>query len=168
MGDYYAALNLTQQATKAQIKAAFRALAKQHHPDKTGSNDTSAFRRIRKAYEALSDPIAKAEYDRNYPGAQVHAANYDYNTDYNDERRFSRTDAYEAMEAEEARRTRYRDREAREAPPVPSRPPSPPPKKPVRKYNEPSWAYYMGKAYQAWEKRDAAYRARHPEYEQQP
>jgi len=149
--DYYADLKLTQYATTAQIKSAFHTLAKQHHPDKSGSNDASAFRRAREAYEVLSDATTKAAYDRNYQHAQVQ-----YQPE--DEQFSTRTAAFEAEEAE---------RQARGEPVQPKRY-SPPPYKPVRKPNEPGWAYYMGKAYQAWEKRDAAYRARHPEYENRP
>jgi hypothetical protein len=68
----------------------------------------------------------------------------------------TRTAAYEAEEAE---------RITHEEPVQPKRY-SPPPDKPVKKPNEPSWAFYMGKAYTEWEKRDAAYRSRHPEYNQ--
>jgi curved DNA-binding protein CbpA len=148
--DYYADLGLTQYATTAQIKTAFHALAKQHHPDKSGSDDSSQFRRAHEAYEVLSDDTTRAEYDRTHQRPRMH-----YQTDQRAPS--TRTAAYDEQEAEEA------ERKAWETPERPQRY-SPPPYKPVRKPMEPSWAYYMGKAYQAWEKRDAAYRKRHPEY----
>lgn len=153
--NYYADLQITQYATTSQIKSAFHTLAKQHHPDKSGNDDASTFRRVREAYETLSDPTAKAAYDRTY-----HHTRTQHHTDNAEEAPYrSRTAAYEAeQEARELRQD-----------PVPAPPIrySPPPLKPVRKPNEPSWAYYMGKSYTAWEKRDAAWRQRHPEVETQ-
>lgn len=150
--DYYADLNLTPYATAAQIKSAFHALAKQCHPDKSGNNDTAAFRRVHEAYETLSDPEARAAYDRSYPRARMH---FQADNGMNE----TRTAAYEAEEAE-------REREARYEPPAdPPRRRSPPPYKPVRSPMESSFTYYYGKAYRAWEKRDAAYRKRHPDYD---
>lgn len=160
--DYYADLQLTPYATAAQIKSAFHTLAKQCHPDKSGNNDTAAFRRVHEAYETLSDPETRAAYDRNYPRARTHYQAYDESSN-------TRTAAYEAEEAEREREARYK----RSAPPPPaprnrSPPPqnrSPPPYKPVRGPIESGFSYYFGKAYKAWEKRDAAYRQRHPDYD---
>jgi DnaJ-class molecular chaperone len=64
---YYADLNVSPSATQDQIKSAFHHLAKLHHPDKKGpehDGDTSEFRKAREAYEVLSNPGAKAAYDR--------------------------------------------------------------------------------------------------------
>jgi hypothetical protein len=49
--DNYRVLGLTRDATSQDIKRAFRKLAKEHHPDKKGSNEK--FLRIKSAYEAL-------------------------------------------------------------------------------------------------------------------
>lgn len=146
--DYYADLKLTQHATTSQIKSAFHALAKEHHPDKSGNEDSSEFRCAREAYEKLSDATYRAEYARTYRRTRMH-----YQTD--DGLTGTRTAAYEAEEAE---------RQAREEE-LPNRW-SPPPDKPMRKPYEPDWSYYMGKSYKTWEKRDAEYSARHPEYNQ--
>jgi curved DNA-binding protein CbpA len=149
--DYYADLKLTRYATTSQIKSAFHALAKQCHPDKSGSDDTAAFRRIHEAYETLSNPETRAAYDRKYPLARVY-----YQAD--DDEDMTRTAAYEEEEAE-------REYEAHQKPQEFPRRRSPPPFKPVRKPNETGWSYFFGKPYKAWEKRDAAYRKRHPEYD---
>lgn len=150
--DYYADLGLTQHSTNSDIKAAFHTLAKQHHPDKSGDKDTTAFRQAREAYEKLTDVEFRADYDRDYRRSCMH---YE---PLSDEPQFeTRTATFEAE---------LREQEARGVPPVHSgnrRGWSPPPKKPVRKTNEPSWSYVLGKPYQAWEKRDAAWRERHPE-----
>lgn len=62
MIDYYKILGLAPSASAADIKAAFRALAKLYHPDKnpTGHED---FKKILLAYEILSDPNKKYSYD---------------------------------------------------------------------------------------------------------
>ena len=66
MTDYYAALGVPRTATADEIKQAFRRLASQHHPDKGG--DQAMFKNISVAYENLSDPQKKAEYDQQRTG----------------------------------------------------------------------------------------------------
>lgn len=65
MADYYAILGLTKQATQADIKSAFRRLAKEYHPDKNPNNPNAKelFNNILKAYETLIDPGKKRRYD---------------------------------------------------------------------------------------------------------
>jgi DnaJ-class molecular chaperone len=152
--DYYADLGLTQYATGSQIRSAFHTLAKQHHPDKSGDVDASAFRVAREAYEKLSDATFKAEYDRNYCYMRMQSDT--------DGLTGTRTAAYEAEEA--ARE--YDDDRATAAAYEEMLRRSPPPKKPARKFNESGASYFLGKAYTAWEKRDAAYRQKHPAYGQ--
>ena len=57
----YDELGLSPKCTFEEIKLRYRALAQQHHPDKGGNED--AFKRIKLAYEVLSDPTRRAEYD---------------------------------------------------------------------------------------------------------
>lgn len=59
--DYYETLGVNHTTTPEEIKKAYRKLASQHHPDKGG--DTKKFQDIQKAYETLSDPDKKYEYD---------------------------------------------------------------------------------------------------------
>ncbi|ABB58609.1 DnaJ C-terminal domain-containing protein [Synechococcus elongatus] len=64
--DYYALLGIPQSADQAAIKAAFRKLARQCHPD-LNPGDRQAeerFKQISEAYEILSDPDRRAEYQR--------------------------------------------------------------------------------------------------------
>lgn len=59
--DYYEVLGLRRDATAADVKAAYRRLAKTMHPD--GGGTVGTFRLLREAYDVLSDPVARARYD---------------------------------------------------------------------------------------------------------
>jgi molecular chaperone DnaJ len=61
--DYYEILKVGHDADPDQIKLAFRKLAMEYHPDKSHKDDES-FIRLRQAYETLSDPDTREEYDR--------------------------------------------------------------------------------------------------------
>jgi molecular chaperone DnaJ len=64
--DYYDLLGVQRGADEAAIKAAYRRLAKEHHPDtKNGCKESEArFKAISEAYEVLKDPQKRAAYDR--------------------------------------------------------------------------------------------------------
>ena len=51
MSDPYAVLGVSSTASNTEIKAAYRQLVKQHHPDLGGSAE--AFRRVNEAYQSL-------------------------------------------------------------------------------------------------------------------
>ena len=59
---HYNTLGVQPNASEAEIKKAYRKLAMQHHPDKGG--DQAKFKEITAAYEILSDPQKRANYDR--------------------------------------------------------------------------------------------------------
>ncbi|MGY1643984.1 molecular chaperone DnaJ [Geodermatophilus sp. SYSU D00703] len=63
--DYYAALGVSQDADAAAIKKAYRQLARDLHPDKNPGNAEaeSRFKEVSEAYDVLSDPKRRAEYD---------------------------------------------------------------------------------------------------------
>lgn len=67
----YAVLGLSRDATMRQVKAAYRKLAKLHHPDANPGDAEAAarFRAITEAYETLSDPKRRAAYDHVHPPA---------------------------------------------------------------------------------------------------
>jgi DnaJ-class molecular chaperone len=63
--DYYATLGIKRDASQAEIKRAFRKLARQHHPDiKPGDRAAEAkFKEVNEANEVLSDPGKRSKYD---------------------------------------------------------------------------------------------------------
>ena len=64
--DYYEVLGLKKDATEAEIKKAYRNLAKEFHPDKNPDNEAAKelFQEIQQAYETLSDKDKRARYDQ--------------------------------------------------------------------------------------------------------
>jgi len=69
--DHYNTLGVQRNASPEEIKQAYRKLASVHHPDKGG--DTAHFQKIQQAYETLSDPQKRREYDmpqrpQGFPG----------------------------------------------------------------------------------------------------
>src|SRR5688572_5906522 len=63
--DYYEILGVERQAGADDIRRAFRKLALQYHPDKNHeSNAAERFKEINEAYEVLSTPERRAQYDR--------------------------------------------------------------------------------------------------------
>ncbi|MBI2484280.1 molecular chaperone DnaJ [Candidatus Uhrbacteria bacterium] len=61
--DYYSDLGIANNASQDDIKKAFRKLAHQHHPDKQGG-DEKRFKEINEAYQVLSDPQKRQQYDQ--------------------------------------------------------------------------------------------------------
>ncbi len=66
--DFYAALGVPKDASAADIKKAYRKLAREFHPDKTATNSDSAkaeerFKEVSEAYGVLSDATRRKEYD---------------------------------------------------------------------------------------------------------
>ena len=63
--DHYQTLGVSPQADTKEIKKAFRKLASKHHPDKGG--DADKFKELQQAYEVLSDPQKRQQYDNPNP-----------------------------------------------------------------------------------------------------
>lgn len=61
--DLYLVLGLPRDASGNAIRTAYRRLAKEHHPDRAGTNRSERFRHVSEAYSVLSDPDRRRRYD---------------------------------------------------------------------------------------------------------
>lgn len=66
--DPYVLLDLDRSADLVTVKRAYRRLAKRYHPD-ARRDDGHLFVALRVAYETLSDPDRRADWDRRHPGS---------------------------------------------------------------------------------------------------
>ena len=72
--DYYKTLGVPKDAAAADIKKAYRKLARQHHPDVNTSADASKrFKEVNEANEVLSDPDKRKKYDQLGPDWERYA-----------------------------------------------------------------------------------------------
>jgi molecular chaperone DnaJ len=62
--DYYEILGLSRDADEGQIRRAYRALAREHHPDVAAEADDETWQELVEAYATLSNPELKLLYDR--------------------------------------------------------------------------------------------------------
>src|ERR1044072_6165444 len=64
--DYYEILTVAKTASQDEIKKAYRKVAMQFHPDRNPNNKEAEekFKEAAEAYEVLSDPDKRAQYDR--------------------------------------------------------------------------------------------------------
>ncbi|KAA0049135.1 chaperone protein dnaJ 20 [Cucumis melo var. makuwa] len=93
-GSFYDLLGISQSGSLAEIKRAYKQLARKYHPDVSppgGAEEyTKMFIRVQEAYETLSDPRRRALYDRDMIGGLQVA--------------FSARRRYDAAESEERKR----------------------------------------------------------------
>jgi len=84
--DYYETLGLERNASKDDIKGAFRKLARQYHPDVSKESDAEErFKEINEAYGVLSDDQKRAAYDRyGHAGVQDTGGMPDFTVDFSD------------------------------------------------------------------------------------
>src|SRR5260370_9925334 len=64
--DYYEVLGVERTATEVELKASFRKLAMQHHPDRNPGDKQAEirFKELNEPYQVLSDGQNRAAYDR--------------------------------------------------------------------------------------------------------
>jgi curved DNA-binding protein CbpA len=66
MPDYYEFLQISANAETATIYRVYRYLAARHHPDNPETGDAEKFMLVKQAFDVLSDPKRRAEYDAAY------------------------------------------------------------------------------------------------------
>lgn len=69
MKNYYRILGVPAYVDAAGLKEAHRKAAMATHPDQTGRQDSSPFTEVQQAYETLSDPKRRADYEQAYVDA---------------------------------------------------------------------------------------------------
>jgi curved DNA-binding protein len=84
--DYYQVMGLARDATEAQIKQAYRRLARKYHPDVSKEKDAEArFKEVGEAYEVLRNPEKRAAYDNlgaNHRSGEDFRPPPDWNSDF--------------------------------------------------------------------------------------
>jgi molecular chaperone DnaJ len=65
--DYYSLLGVDRTFTSAELRKKWRRLVLRWHPDRAGAETTAIFQMLSAAYSVLSDPVARAAYDRAHP-----------------------------------------------------------------------------------------------------
>lgn len=74
--DYYEVLEVSPNASDEIIKAAYKNLIKKYHPDNTGNiKDDEKIIEIKEAYDVLSDPKRRKEYDEFIKERTIYSAN---------------------------------------------------------------------------------------------
>lgn len=84
--DYYEVLGLSKGASKADIKKAYRKLAKELHPDRNKAADAEdKFKEVQNAYDILSDDQKKEAYDKyGFAGSQAYSGGQGGYTNFGD------------------------------------------------------------------------------------
>ena len=77
--DYYAVLEINKSASQDDIRKAYRRLALKFHPDKNPENREESeerFKLLSKAYQVLSDPVQRCEYDNKRTGPDQRGSDF--------------------------------------------------------------------------------------------
>ena len=79
--NYYKTLGIPKNSSPEEVKKAYRKLASRHHPDRSGG-DTAKFQELQTAYDTLSDPAKRQQYDdpRHNFGQHPGGQQFDFDT----------------------------------------------------------------------------------------
>src|ERR1043165_2107560 len=78
--DYYSLLGISRNATLEEVRKAYFEAAQKLHPDKnTAAGETELFLDVQQAYELLSNPKRRAQYDATLPPEIEVVLPYQYN-----------------------------------------------------------------------------------------
>lgn len=80
--DYYQILGVKENASQDEIKTAYKKLAMKNHPDRGG--DTKRFQEISQAYDTLSDPQKRQQYDAQKNGFNPFAGSANFGPGFHD------------------------------------------------------------------------------------
>ncbi len=76
--DYYETLQISPNADQETVHRVYRVQAQRFHPDNQDSGNAEAFRLISNAYQTLSDPKKRAEYDVQHRNSRTQARRQEF------------------------------------------------------------------------------------------
>ena len=71
MSDHYGVLGISRSASPAEVKHAYRELARRYHPDTAREPDEDRFAEVHAAYETLGDARTRRAYDETLPSVSL-------------------------------------------------------------------------------------------------
>lgn len=98
--NYYEMLEVSRDASEEVIRAAYKAQTAKYHPDNVISGDESKMKEINLAYETLSDPVLRAEYDKKLENEEKNVVEDDNVWKQSDELKKQNQDEQDIVESD--------------------------------------------------------------------